>query len=120
MEPQVPADDGGPGDEDTSPEPDQDNERLTHFIHLLEDDEPINRIRAAEMLGRMGDPAAVDDLISALWDDDARVRLKVAWALGRIGSLRASAPLKRLYRMEDEWAQEIIRESLEAIRQNNS
>jgi HEAT repeat protein len=95
-------------------------ERLAHFLTLLLDDEEINRWKAAEALGRMGDPAAVTGLIDALWDDDARVRLKAAWALGQIGDPRAQAPLQRLYRMEDEGAQEIIREALENIRRTSA
>jgi HEAT repeat protein len=101
---------GGPG---PSPE-----ERRNHFIRLLSDDDEVSRWKAAEALGRMGDPEAVDELISTLWDDDARVRLKAAWALGRIGERRAYAPLQRLYRMENEWAQEIIKEALENIRRH--
>jgi HEAT repeat protein len=91
-------------------------ERLAHFIALLQDDDEVTRWKAAEALGRTGDPAATEELIATLWDEDARVRLKAAWALGRIGDERAVAPLRRLYRMENEWAQEIIREALEAIR----
>jgi HEAT repeat protein len=97
--------------------PSQDD-RMAHFIRMLSDDDEVSRWKAAEALGRMGDPGAVDELISTLWDDDARVRLKAAWALGRIGDPRADAPLRRLYRMENEWAQEIIKEALENIRQN--
>jgi hypothetical protein len=109
---------GPPGD------PDQDDsgtdERLLHFILLLSDDDEASRWKAAEALGRMGNPKAVDELISTLWDDDARVRLKAAWALGRMGDPRAYAPLQRLYRMENEGAQEIIREALESIRRSVS
>jgi HEAT repeat protein len=99
---------GGPG-------PSQD-ERRTHYIRMLSDDDEVSRWKAAEVLGRMGDPESVNELISTLWDDDPRVRLKAAWALGRIGDRRGYAPLQRLYRMEDEWAQEIIKEALENIR----
>jgi HEAT repeat protein len=91
-------------------------ERLAHFIALLSDDDDIARWKAAETLGRIGDPAAMEELIATLWDDDARVRQKAAWALGRIGDERAVPPLRRLYRMENEGGQEIIREALEAIR----
>ena len=94
--------------------------RLGHFIRMLSDDDEVSRWKAAEALGRIREPAAVDELISTLWDDDARVRLKAAWALGRIGDQRAYAPLQRLYRMEDEWAQEIIKEALENIRRSMS
>jgi HEAT repeat protein len=83
---------------------------------MLSDDDEVSRWKAAEVLGRIGDPAAVEELISTLWDDDARVRLKAAWALGRIGDRKAYAPLQRLYRMENEWAQEIIKEALDNIR----
>jgi HEAT repeat protein len=90
-------------------------ERLAHFIQMLSDDDEGNRWKAAEILGRLRDPTAVDPLIETLWDDDSRVRLKAAWALGRIGDQRAVLPLRRLYRMENEWGQEIIMEALEAI-----
>ena len=90
-------------------------ERLAHFIRMLSDDDEGNRWKAAEILGRLKDPTAVDPLIETLWDDDSRVRLKAAWALGRIGDRRAIPPLRRLYRMENEWGQEIISDALEAI-----
>lgn len=111
-----------------APHPDQPDDmpgsvmdsRLAHFISLLSDDDEVSRWKAAEALGRIRDPAAVDELISTLWDDDPRVRLKAAWALGQIGDFRAYAPLQRLYRMENEWAQEIIKEALENIRREMS
>ncbi len=94
--------------------------RLAHFIRMLSDDNEANRWKAAEMLGRLEDPRAVDELISALWDDDARVRLKAAWALGRIGDPRAYAPLQRLYRMENEDVRDVIRGALENIQRGLS
>jgi HEAT repeat protein len=102
---------------DTSPEQ---NGRLAHFIELLTDDNEGTRWKAAEVLGRMGDPAAVEALIDTLWDDDSRVRLKAAWALGQIGDQRALRPLQRLYRMENEGAREIIAEALEEIKRRMS
>jgi HEAT repeat protein len=111
-----PSDDEDPesGQDSSAAVPDT-GDRLAHFIRMLSDDSEVSRWKAAETLGRMENPAAVDELIATLWDDDARVRLKAAWALGRIGDLRARAPLQRLYRMEDEWAQEIIKEALAGI-----
>ena len=102
-----------------NPSPDQ-NERLAHFIQMLTDENEGNRWKAAEMLGRMEDPEAVEPLIETLWDDDYRVRLKAAWALGRIGDQRAIRPLQRLYRMEKEGVQEIIAEALEEIKHRMS
>src|SRR5512136_294879 len=102
-----------PGNDEAPP---GQSERLAHFLEMLTDDNEGNRWKAAESLGRMEDPAAVDPLIDTLWDDDARVRLKAAWALGRIGDPRALRPLQRLYRIENEWAQEIIGQALEEIK----
>jgi len=90
-------------------------ERLAHFIRMLADDDENSRWKAAESLGRMRDPGAVEPLIDTLWDDDSRVRLKAAWALGQIGDIRAIPPLRRLYRMENEGSQEIITEAIEEI-----
>jgi HEAT repeat protein len=107
---------GDEGREGPAPENSPDHElRLQHFIDLLSDDNEGTRWKAAEMLGRMGDPAAVEELIGTLWDDDERVRLKAAWALGQIGDMRAIPPLRRLYRMEKENVREIITEALDAI-----
>jgi HEAT repeat protein len=92
------------------------DERLAHFTRLLLDDDEMTRWKAAEALGRTRDPSAVGPLIDTLWDDDARVRLKAAWALGMIGDPDALRPLQRLYRMENEDAQEIIQEALESIK----
>lgn len=112
---------GSPDDRKGSAEgeagPAEDN-RLAHFISLLSDDDEVSRWKAAEALGRMQDPAAVEELISTLWDDDARVRLKAAWALGRIGDRRAYAPLQRLYRMENDDTREVITDALENIRRS--
>jgi HEAT repeat protein len=90
-------------------------ERLAHFIRMLSDDDETSRWKAAESLGRMRDPGAVEPLIDTLWDDDSRVRLKAAWAHGQIGDIRATGPLRRLYRMENVGVQEIITEAIEEI-----
>ena len=107
---------------DTSPQADAPEyaERLAHFIALLSDDDESSRWKAAETLGRIGDPAAVEDLTGTLWDDDERVRVKAAWALGQIGDPRAIPSLRRLYRMENERVQEIIKEALEQINRQAS
>jgi len=107
---------GGPDPvQDTSGSGTGEEERLAHFIRMLSDDDETSRWKAAESLGRMRDPGAVEPLINTLWDDDSRVRLKAAWALGQIGDIRATGPLRRLYRMENEGAREIITEAIEAI-----
>ena len=124
------ANDGLPGQNDEPPDDGKESpdggagplqdDRLAHFISMLSDDDEVSRWKAAEALGRLGDPAAVDELISTLWDDDARVRLKAAWALGQIGDQKAYAPLQRLYRMENEDTREVITGALESIRRSMS
>ena len=59
------------------------------------------RERAAEALGRIGDPRAVDPLIEALEDEYAFVRYFSARALGEIGDHRAMRPLKRAKRRKE-------------------
>lgn len=90
-------------------------DRLAYFIRMLSDDDEINRWKAAETLGRLGDTGAVEALIDTLWDDDSRVRLKAVWALGRIGDSRAILPLRRLYRIEKEDMKDSITEAIDEI-----
>lgn len=52
------------------------------------------RCRAAEALGRIGGPAAVEPLIAALRNETTRVRCSAAWALGIVGDPRAIEPLE--------------------------
>ena len=93
-----------------------DNERLGHFIAMLDEDDPSKRWKAAESLGRIGDDRAVEPLILALTDEDWRVRQKAAWALGKIGDPRALVPLRRALMHETEGVKEIINESLDEIK----
>lgn len=94
---------------------DESEERLAHFLRMLSDENPGNRWKAADSLGRLKDPRGTGPLIDALFDDDARVRVKVAWALGSIGDPRALGPLRQLYRIERQDLQEIIGEAIDAI-----
>ncbi len=56
----------------------------------------IVRGRAALMLGKIGDPRAVDPLIRALDAPGYQTPLNAAQALGKIGDRRAIAPLLTL------------------------
>jgi len=90
--------------------------KLAFFLGQLEDPSEGVRWKAAESLGRLGDPAAVEALIDTLWDDDNRVRMKAAWALGMIGDPRALPGLRTLYRIENENVREIIERAMNDIR----
>jgi HEAT repeat protein len=54
---------------------------------------PESREEAAEALGAIRDPRAVDPLIGALKDRDHEVREEAAKALGAIGDRKAVKPL---------------------------
>jgi HEAT repeat protein len=91
-------------------------ERFRIFVGHLGSGEAPYRWGAAEALGRMGDPRAVDHLIPLLEDPDWRVRLKAAWSLGEIGDPRALPYLMRLHRDESEAVRDIAKESGQKIR----
>jgi HEAT repeat protein len=91
-------------------------EKLHHFLAMLEEEDPSQRWKAAESLGRIRDDYATESLIILLTDEDWRVRQKAAWALGEIGDPRALVPLRRAMMHETEGIKEIISESLEKIK----
>jgi HEAT repeat protein len=97
-----------------------DGTALEFYIARLSDENEGIRWKAAESLGRLGDPAAVQPLIDTLWDDDFRVRIKAAWALGKIGDPQAIPPLQRLYRIENENVREIIEKAMNEIKHRMS
>jgi len=60
----------------------------------------ITRAHAAEGLGEVGNPAAIEPLLVALRDKKGDVRLAAAAALGKIGDVRAGEPLLAALRSE--------------------
>lgn len=74
------------------------------------------RMSMADTLGKIGDPRAVEPLISALGDEDEGFRCEAAAALGEIGDPRAVEPLTRALEDESEWVRETAAEALEKIR----
>jgi HEAT repeat protein len=59
--------------------------QLVHNLNLLESDNPDDRGKGAEMLGRLGDVRAVEPLTGLLANGELVVRIKAAYALGIIG-----------------------------------
>lgn len=92
-----------------------DDARYNHYLSMLTGDDPSRRWRAAESLARLGDPRAVDPLVSALRDPDWRVRRKAAWALGVLGDPRAVTPLRRAMLNEMDAVKEMIEEAMQEI-----
>ena len=71
------------------------------------------RMKAAEVLGEIGDERAVEPLIQALKDKDEFVRQCAAEALGEIGDERAVETLNQA--LKDEWVREEAAKALKKI-----
>jgi hypothetical protein len=72
---------------------------LTHgtdLLEMLKDEDPIDRIRAAETLARTGDATVIPALIEALKDESPGVRNTVTQGLARLGPPAVSALLAAL------------------------
>lgn len=73
------------------------------LIAALNDPQNVDvRVAAAEALGQLGGQRAVESLIGALCDPEARVRSAAALALGECGDAAAAQPLQRLMDDPDE------------------
>ena len=69
---------------------------------VLEDGNYKVRLQAALVLGKLGDPRAVQPLIKALGDQNKTVRGIAASALGQLGDAAATDPLRDLLRRESD------------------
>jgi DNA-binding transcriptional ArsR family regulator len=78
------------------------SEDVDGLIKALAHEDDTIRGRAADRLGRLGDPRAVDPLIAALGDDAPSVRTYAASALYEFGDARAVEPLIAV--LQDDWA----------------
>ncbi len=70
------------------------------LIFILGEGHAHRRQDAAFVLGKMGDPAAVEPLCAALKYPDPLLRRLAAQALGRIGDPRAEKALRRMVSLE--------------------
>ena len=96
--------------------PRRDEDQADYLVGLLSDDDPGKRWKAAQALGRLQHPSAVDALLRALYDDDWRVQQKAVWALGSIGDPRAIPHLRQRYREVDGGLRDLIVDAQEMIR----
>lgn len=66
---------------------------LEALCHALSSPDHLTQVRAADALGRVGDPTCVPALVDALLDPDEIVREAAAHALGKIGCDEGATPL---------------------------
>jgi len=85
------------------------------LIHLLSDDDPEVRARAARELGGSEDPRVVEPLIAALEDREGIVKLAAAEALGAVQDKRAIRPLISLLRDDQQHVRLFAAKALETI-----
>ncbi len=74
---------------------------VTPLTRALRRGDPGTRRHAAEVLGRIGDPAAASALAERLTDEDATVRLAAVQALGQLPGDDAGHALRRAAASED-------------------
>jgi len=85
------------------------------LTELLRRPEPGARAAAAEALGLLGDPAALDYLLPLLGDEESSVRLAVARALGRIRHTRSAERLAQALEDQDPKVSAAAAGALEAL-----
>jgi len=77
--------------------------RVDELCRAVTDDNNYKvRVQAALVLGKLGDPRAVQPLIKALGDQNKSVRGIAASALGQLGDAAAVDPLRDLLRHESD------------------
>ena len=96
---------------------DEANRVVPELIVVLQDQrkDPEVRKNAAEALGKIKDPRAVEPLITALKDEYSEVRWHAAWSLGEIQDPRAVEPLIEALKDEDSGVRLSAAWSLEKI-----
>jgi len=76
-------------------------EDLEDLLEKLASGSAPVRFTAANKLGKLGDPAAVDRLMDALDDEDEKVRDNVIFALGELKAKKAAARLIKLVKKDN-------------------
>lgn len=85
------------------------------LFRYLESDNPLIRVRAAQVIGRIQDPQDVRRLLPHLKDSDARVVHETIFALGQIGSRDATPELVALGKKSTPEIQTLVLEALGKI-----
>jgi hypothetical protein len=94
----------------------KDDRAISHLIGVLRSDENADvRASAADALGDLGYPAALDGLIEALSDSDAMVRESAVDALAEIGGEQAIQALVDTLADEDDDVREAAADGLKRL-----
>lgn len=83
------------------------------LIDLLRNPNPAARHHAAHVLGKIGDPRAVDALIAVLKDNDITVLTKTIFTLGQLGDVKAIPAIAQLLGHDNRDVQTTVTNTLE-------
>jgi HEAT repeat protein len=89
--------------------------RVNGLINLLKSDYLDSRWKAAEALGELGDPEAVEPPIAALMDLYVDVQWLAAKSPGMIGDMRAVSPLNNILQDSNADVRNAAQEALAAL-----
>lgn len=90
---------------------------VPEMVDLLSEDPSIEvRIRAAQALGRLGSPRAVDALLACLAGGPPAMHLQVVWAMGEIGAPESVPALRSAMLGPSRPVREAAVRALEAVR----
>jgi HEAT repeat protein len=84
------------------------------LVYLLKSPHQLDREKAAEYLGEIGDPDAVPALVEAL--ADPTISWLAAESLGKIGDVRAVEPLIAVLNSDEKWLRRNAAEALGKLR----
>ncbi len=89
-------------------------EDVAMLVYLLKSPYQLDREKASDYLGEIGDPEAVPALIEAL--SDPTISWLAAKSLGKIGDARAVGPLIAVLGSEEKWLRRNAAEALGRLR----
>src|SRR5579871_172734 len=86
---------------------------IQSVLQILKEGSWHSRLTAAEVLGAIGDPSVIPDLLAALNDDDYQVR---GAAIGALGRLQARVAVPNLIELMLDPDRELFSDAVDALR----
>jgi HEAT repeat protein len=90
------------------------------LIDMLQDRDWRMRDEAAELLGPLGDPRAIQPLLKTLTNPTSNIQIPSARSLAQLKAVEAIEPLRDLLTDESEYMRKAAQEALEALQTSSS